>query len=210
MRLTCLIEGKSFKKSAPFFVPSHHNLNIVCCEMIKKNKNTQKKPKTKTRKIGNRGDSVGGKWKGMSGGPQRQQRSHFHSGVWFLFIYFFHSVSSYIPFEVGVGESFALASPTDSRRSAMILYSIPFRGPLSLHHLCPFFQQGAHIHIHTRECNYMTEQTHTHTVHFHPGSIADSILCKAGTEVQVGRGEWRGGIFPEGVSWYVIVLVSTQ
>lgn len=63
-----------------------------------------------------------------------------------------------------------------------------------------------HSHTHV---NAITWQN-AHTIHFHPASIVDSILCKAGTEVQVGRGKWRGGTFPEGVSWYVIVLVSTQ
>lgn len=158
---------------------------------------------------------MGGECKGVSGVPWRQQKSHFHSGVWFLFIYLF-PLCFFIYTVCGAGVKIICISISGwlQALSNDTLFHTIQRAIISPPPLSPLPAGSSHTHTHTlthtRECNYMTEHTHTHTVHFHPGSIVDSILCKAGTEVQVGRGKWRGGTFPEGVSWYVIVLVSTQ
>lgn len=150
----------------------------------------------------------------MFGVPWRQKKSFSLRCVIFIYIPF--PLCFFIYTVCGAGVKIICISISDwlQALSNDTLFHTIQRAIISPPPLSPLPTGSSHTHTYTLTHTWMQlhdrKHIHPHTVHFHPGSIVDSILCKAGTEVQVGRGEWRGGTFPEGVSWYVIVLVSTQ
>lgn len=202
MRLTCPVEAKSFKNLPTFFfwnihIPSHQNLELCVVKKKKSKKNR------KWRRL------HGEKSKGMSYVPWRQQKAIF-THVCDFYLYTFSTLFLHIYRLWGGGKNH-LHQHLRLTPGAKQWYFIPYHSEghyLSTTSVPSSSRDLTYTHSHTH-VNAITWQD-AHTIHFHPASIVDSILCKAGTEVQVGRGKWRGGTFPEGVSWYVIVLVSTQ
>lgn len=158
--------------------------------------------------MGNGGDSMGKRVRVCLGFPKGNKKSFSLTCVIFIYIPF--PLCFFIYTVCGVGVKIICISICDwlQALSNDTLFHTIQRAIISPPPLSPLPAGISHTHTHTH-VNAITWQD-AHTIHFHPASIVDSILCKAGTGVQVGRGKWRGGTFPEGVSWYVIVLVSTQ
>lgn len=178
-----------------------HKSRVVCCQMIFFFK--------KARKIGNGGDSMGKRVRVCLRFPEGNKKSFSLTCV--IFIYISFPLCFFIYTVCGVGGKNHLHQHLRLTPGAKQWYFIPYHSEghyLSTTSVPSSSRDLTYTHSHTH-VNAITWQN-AHTIHFHPASIMDSILCKAGTEVQVGRGKWRGGTFPEGVSWYVIVLVSTQ
>lgn len=152
-----------------------------------------------SREVGNR-RGLEGKCKGVSYVPWRQQKVIF-TEVCAIFIYtppslcfFIHTVYGAIIIpdrEVGVKTICISITVWLQALSNDTLFHTIQRAIITLPPLSPLPAGSSHTHMHTQ----LHDAPHTP---FPSSPISDSISSNTGTEVQDGRGKWRGGTFPEG------------